>query len=306
MSKIKFLEYLEFEKNYSPKTIESYTNDLNAFETFCEIECGLKSISEADKTHLRNFIMRLSESGLSERSINRKISAIKSYYKFLLKTGEIPVSPASFLRTLKSRNKVQIPFSEDELNTALNSGLFENNKQSMMEKLIIEMLYQTGIRRMELIGLKISDVDFSENQIKVLGKRNKERMIPFNENLAGQLKQYLQLRNEKFPERKDLVFLTEKGNPLYDKLVYKIVNSYLSQVSTKRKKSPHVLRHSFATHLLGRGAELNAVKELLGHSSLAATQVYTHAGIEQLKKVFNDAHPRSEKNNQYDNKPSDS
>lgn len=292
MSKIKFLEYLEFEKNYSPKTIESYTNDLNAFETFCEIETGLKSISEADKTHLRNFIMRLSENGLSERSINRKISTLKSYYKFLLKIGELEISPASFLHTLKSRNKAQIPFSEDELNKVLDSGLFENNKQPMMGKLIIEMLYQTGIRRMELIGLKISDVDFNQNQIKVVGKRNKERVIPFNENLAGQLKEYLELRNEKFPDRKDLLFLTEKGNPLYDKLVYKIVNSYLSQVSTKQKKSPHILRHSFATHLLNHGAELNAVKELLGHSSLAATQIYTHGSIEQLKKVFNQAHPR--------------
>ena len=292
MSKIKFLEYLEFEKNYSPKTIESYTNDLSAFEKFCETECGLKSISRADKTHLRNFLMQLSENGLSERSINRKISSLKNYYKFLLKIGELEISPASFLRTLKSRNKVQVPFSEEELNMVLNSGLFENDYRPMTERLIIEMLYQTGIRRMELTGLKISDVDFSENQIKVLGKRNKERFIPIGENLSKQLKQYLDLRNEKFPGDRNLFFLTEKGNPLYEKLVYKIVNSYLSQVSTKQKKSPHILRHSFATHLLNRGAELNSIKELLGHTSLAATQVYTHGSIEQLKKVFNQAHPR--------------
>lgn len=303
MSISKFLQYLQYEKNYSPKTIESYRGDLEEFREFYLAESSEENISRSQKIHLRSYLMGLSQSSLSERSINRKISTLKSYYKYLVRIGEIEASPASGIKIIKHYNQPQIPFSEDEL-----KGLFENEElfpkdfQGFRDRLILEMFYQTGMRRSELTGMKIADVDFHENNLKVTGKRNKQRVIPFGKDLSVLLKQYIELRRDQFPDAGFHLFLTEKGKPFYDKLVYNLVNSYLSQVSTKKKKSPHVLRHSFATHLLNRGAELNAVKELLGHSSLSATQVYTHGSIEQLKKVFNQAHPRERKKpNNYDN-----
>lgn len=303
MSIPKFLDYLEFEKNFSPQTILNYKLDLDEFQKFYESETNESEISKASKIHLRTYLMKLSGASLSERSINRKISSLKSYYKYLLKIDQIETSPASGIKTLKQYNKVQLPFSEEELNQLFSSDeIFPNNFEGIRDKLILDLFYQTGMRRSELINLKIQDIKFSEKNIKVLGKRNKERIIPVNEHLLNQIGIYLDLRQNEFPMGGEVIFVTSKGKPFYDKLVYNTVNYYLSHVSTKHKKSPHMLRHSFATHLLNRGAELNAVKELLGHSSLSATQVYTHGSIEQLKNVFNNAHPRvAKKQNDYDN-----
>lgn len=292
----KFLEYLQIEKKYSHHTIKAYGDDLNEFQAYYEVESNSTDIVNALKLDVRNYLMQLSEAELSERSINRKISSLKSFYKYLLKIGEIETSPLVGIKSLKQRERVQLPFSIEELDELLNSEeVFPDSFIGRRDALVIELLYQTGMRRAELIGLKISDIDFSQKQLKVLGKRNKERLLPVGDQLLEVLSNYLEERAIEFPESGDTLFLTVKGKAFYDKLVYKIVNSYLSLVSTKAKKSPHILRHSFATHLLNEGAELNAVKELLGHSSLASTQIYTHSSIEQLKKVFNQAHPRSEK-----------
>lgn len=297
MSIPKFLEYLEYEKNYSPKTIESYKTDLEEFLKYYISETSEKDISLSEKPHLRSYLMNLSQTSLSERSINRKISSIKSYYKYLLKIGEIQTSPASGIKIIKHYKEVQIPFSEEELNRLFeNDEIFPESIIGIRDRLVLELFYQTGIRRKELIDLKVDDVNFHEKNIKVTGKRNKQRVIPVGEKLLLLLEQYIELRKTQYNSESPRLFITENGKPFYDKLVYNLVNSYLSQVSTKKKKSPHVLRHSFATHMLNQGAELNAVKELLGHSSLSATQVYTHGSIEQLKKVFNQAHPRERKN----------
>lgn len=296
MSLTAFLAYLQYEKNYSPLTLQSYEKDLQEFMEFYEVETGSAAIEKAEKLHLRAYIAKLSESNLSERTINRKISSLKTFYKYQLKIGEISVSPASNLKTLKHYPKVQIPFSEEELTHLFTQEeIFPEGWVGLRDRLMMELFYQTGMRRSELINLKDSSIDFSQKNLRVLGKRNKERIIPLSENLMHLLQEYMTMKHSSIEVVDDRLFVTEKGRAFYDKLVYELVNSYLSKVSTKHKKSPHMMRHSFATHLLDRGAELNAVKELLGHSSLAATQVYTHGSIEQLKKVFNQAHPRERK-----------
>lgn len=292
----KFLEYLKLERNYSPLTIRAYGDDLIEFQKFHSQENQSTDITKIRRTDVRNYLMKLSETGFSERTINRKISSLKSFYKFLLKIGEMQSSPMVGVVGLKQKNKIQLPFSIDELNELFcTEGIFPESFEGRRDALVIELLYQTGIRRAELIGLKVSDIDFSQNQIKVLGKRNKERLLPIGNDLSEKLANYIEERALIYPTSKDALFLTSKGKAFYDKLVYKIVNTYLSHVSTKSKKSPHILRHSFATHMLSQGADLSAVKELLGHSSLVSTQIYTHSSIDQLKKVFNHAHPRSEK-----------
>ncbi len=297
MSIPKFLQYLQYEKNYSFRTIENYHADLKEFQKFYISETTQENISHSQKIHLRSYLMSLSQSSLSERTINRKISSLKSYYKYLLKIGEIKTSPASGVKIIKHYKEVRIPLSEEELICLFeNEKLFPAGDKGIRDRLILELFYQTGMRRRELIDLKITDVDFQEKKLKVTGKRNKQRIIPLGDGILAQLKQYIELRQSRYGNEVSHLFVTEKGKPFYDKLVYNLVNSYLSHVSTKKNKSPHILRHSFATHLLDHGAELNAVKELLGHSSLSATQVYTHGSIEQLKKVFNHAHPRERKN----------
>ncbi len=298
MSIYQFLQYLEIEKKYSFHTLKSYGEDLNEFTAFFQTENPGTGIVGASKLDIRNFLVHLSSISLSERTINRKLSSLKSYYKYLLKIGEIERSPAAGLKTLKHYNKVQLPFSEDEmLNLFDMEEIFPDDFVGIRDKLMMEMFYQTGMRRSELIQLKPDDVDFAQKQLKVLGKRNKERIIPLSDRLLAEIDRYLELRSQILKNGEKNLFLTEKGKPFYDKLVYNLVNNYLSNISTKQKKSPHMLRHSFATHLLNRGADLNAVKELLGHSNLAATQVYTHGSIDQLKKVFNQAHPRERKTN---------
>lgn len=291
----KFLEYLQFEKRYSPHTITSYRKDLEDFSHFYLKTESSEDISGADKKIIRNFIVELSENNISKRSINRKLSSLRSFYLFLLKIGEIKVSPAENISSLKFYPEKQIPISKEEMET-LKSDVFEQ-VYDVLEKCIMEVLYQTGIRKAELCGLIFENVNLSDNELKIIGKGNKERVIPISQDLAGLMKNYLEIRRPE-TEHKSYFFVNRKGKKLTEKFVYVVVNKYLSLITTKEKRSPHILRHSFATHVLDNGAEISKVKKILGHSSLASTQVYTNANIEQLKKVFNQAHPRASKNDE--------
>ena len=294
MSIKSFIDYLQLEKKYSPNTIKAYENDITSFSDYNKNEFDQSSINKVDYSQLRSWIVKLVESKISNRSINRKISSLNTYYKFLLKIEKIKKNPLDNHRALKTKKIIQLPFSEKEVISALDINNFQNSFEGKRDRLIIEMLYSTGIRRIELTGLKIKDIDFSSKRIKVLGKRNKERFIPMLESTISLIQDYTDYRNElKRIHNKDFLFLTSKGKKIYENLVYRITNKYFDYVSTKVKKSPHILRHSFATHLLNNGADLNAVKDLLGHSSLAATQVYTNRSIEEIKKVYSNTHPRN-------------
>ncbi len=291
-----FLDYLSLEKNYSVHTINAYRRDLEAFQDFARNDFDLQQIKNADYVVIRNWIIRLVDHGLSNRTVNRKISSLNAYYKFLLKTSDIKINPLSRHKALKTSKKVQVPFSEKEMETVLDDLNFDDSFEGLRDKAIIELFYTTGMRRAELIGLKVSDFDFENKHVKVLGKRNKERLVPLLGGVIETLLRYKAEReNLKELEDDSIMFLTKKGVKVYETLVYRIINSYFSKASQKVKKSPHILRHSFATHLLNQGADLNAVKELLGHTSLAATQVYTHSSIAELKKVHARAHPRQKK-----------
>ena len=291
----KFLTYLEKEKNYSALTLKAYRTDLSAFESFLKAQNN--TIEKATGKDIRSWIARLSEQNLTEKTINRKIAALKSFYKFLQKTGTIRQNPATQINGLRVRRKVPVPFSTDEIHKLLDVGIFPGNYEGVRDHCLITLLYTTGIRRAELINLKETDIDFDKKELKVTGKRNKQRIVPLLLDTVNVIQNYLEVKNEFFKDKQveNFLFLTEKGKKIYDVLVYRIINSYFSSVSAKHKKSPHVLRHTFATHLLNNGADLNSIKELLGHSSLAATQVYTHSSIQELKKVYRNAHPRSRK-----------
>jgi integrase/recombinase XerC len=296
MSHQAFLDYLELEKNYSKLTVKAYKTDLKAFEAFVIETYGQIAIATVNYAQIRTWIVTLVESGITNRSVNRKISSLNSYFKFLLKVQAIAQNPLSKHKALKTSKKLQVPFSEEEVQTVIDALHHEDSFEGLRNKLIIELFYTTGIRRVELITLQLTDVDLSLKTIKVLGKRNKERVIPLLETVIHTLELYLEKRNSLSAiVDAEYLFLTKKGIKIYETLVYRIINAYFSQASTKLKKSPHILRHSFATHLLNQGADLNAVKELLGHTSLAATQVYTHNSITELKKVHLKAHPRSKK-----------
>ncbi len=291
-----FTDYLLLEKNYSALTVNAYQKDLEAFTDFIQNEYQEKSINKVNYAQIRSWIVSLVESGLSNRSINRKVSALNTYYKFLLKTEVIQLNPLSKHKALKTSKKIQVPFSEQEIETVLNELNFADDFESLRNKFIIELFYSTGIRRIELVELKLTSLNLHNKTLKVLGKRNKERIVPLLKSVVQTAETYINLRNElEAISDKEHLFLTKKGVKIYETLVYRIINEYFSLASSKVKKSPHILRHSFATHLLNQGADLNAVKELLGHSSLAATQVYTHNSIAELKKVHIQAHPRSKK-----------
>ncbi|MCW3160230.1 tyrosine-type recombinase/integrase [Chryseobacterium oryctis] len=291
----KFLDYLQFEKRYSPHTITSYKKDLEDFSRFyLKTECS-EDISKADKKIIRNFIVELSENNISKRSINRKLSSLRSFYIFLLKIGEIKVSPTESISSLKFYPEKQIPMSKEEMQK-LNDNVFDT-VYDVLDKCIMEILYQTGIRKAELCGLVFENVNLGGNELKIIGKGNKERYIPISEDLKNLLTAYLEVRKP-LDGYKSYFFVNKKGKKLTEKFVYMVVNKYLSLITTKEKRSPHILRHSFATHVLDNGAEISKVKKILGHSSLASTQVYTNANIEQLKKVFNQAHPRASKNDE--------
>lgn len=294
MSLKAFSDYLLLEKKYSQHTALAYMRDLEMFQEFLKEQHDSVSIINAGYSEIRQWIVEMVNSGISNRTINRKVSSLSSYYKFLQKIQQIEANPLKQHKALKVGKKVLLPFSEEELKQVLEHSIEVNDFESARDQLIIELFYATGIRRIELVNIKISDVDFSNKQLKVLGKRNKERYIPLMDSLAKSLRRYLDFRG-KLPviEDKNILFLTKKGLKVYEMLVYRIINKYFSKASSKAKCSPHVLRHSFATHLLNEGADLNAVKELLGHTSLAATQVYTHNSIAELKKVYAKSHPRN-------------
>lgn len=286
----KFLDYIKVEKRYSEHTLTSYKKDLEDFLSFVMNTEGSQNLVQVDKKVIRNFLVHLTESNFQKRSINRKLSTLRSFYHYLLKIGEIKVSPLESVSSLKFYPEKQIPISEEEMNNL--SEILAQDEEHLLEKTIIETLYQTGMRKAELCNLLYENISFSTNEIKVKGKGNKERIIPISTHLAEFLNEYKLLRKPK-PEYEIYFFIQANGKKLTEKFVYSVVNRYLSIVTSKKKKSPHILRHSFATHVLNHGAEISKVKKLLGHSSLASTQVYTNGNIEQLKKVFNQAHPRA-------------
>lgn len=296
MSLSSFNDYLLLEKKYSKHTVNAYAKDLKDFTKFNKEHFSQENIDKGNYSQIRSWIISLVDSGLENRTVNRKVSSLNSYYKFLLKTETVKVNPLSKHKALKVSKKVQIPFSKEEVSKVLDNFDFDKTFEGVRDKLIIELFYSTGIRRIELVQLQLKDVDEANKTLKVLGKRNKERYLPLLESVLYTIKVYLAKRNtlETIAD-KETLFLTKKGYKIYETLVYRIINNYFSKASTKVKKSPHILRHSFATHLLNQGADLNAVKELLGHSSLAATQVYTHNSIAELKKVYLNTHPRSKK-----------
>ena len=296
MSITKFIDYLAKEKKYSPHTITAYSKDLSLFSAFCADEFDESTIDHIDYPLIRSWIVSLVESGKSNRTINRKISVLRSYYNILLRVEVRDTNPLRKHTPLKETKKVQLPFTENEVSQLLNGDHFSNDYTGVLINTIIETLYCTGMRRAELIQLQSNAVDFAAATLKVIGKRNKERIIPIIPSLGEQLKRYRLAVQEKFPlEQSPFFFCTEKGEKLSENFVYKSVNEYFNKVSTKVKKSPHMLRHSFATHLLNQGADLNTVKDLLGHASLAATQVYTHSSMQQIKAVYKNAHPRGDK-----------
>jgi len=291
-----FREYLQLEKNYSPHTVLAYWNDIVSFESFNSLHFEQHDIDQANYSQIRSWIVSLVDAHVSNVSVNRKMASLKAYYKFLLKTKQIEASPLLKHKSLKTPKKIQIPFSEKEVDAVL---LFMQNPvgfEAVRDKLIVDLLYTTGMRRTELIHLKLANVNFGASTIKVLGKRNKERIIPILPVINCQFESYLKERNglENIIDE-EYFFLSKKGIKINESFVYRLINSYFSTVSEKVKKSPHILRHTFATHLLNNGADLNSVKELLGHSSLASTQVYTHNSLTELKKVYKQAHPRNQK-----------
>jgi integrase/recombinase XerC len=291
-----FRDYLEMEKKYSPHTINAYLNDIGYFESFNKNQSHQDNIEEVNYSQIRTWIVSLVDDGISNASVNRKISSLKAFYKFLLKTKQIEISPLLKHKALKTPKKLQIPFSEKEVEDVLTQIQNPEGFEEIRDKLIIDLFYTSGIRRTELIHLKLTNVSLSNNTIKVIGKRNKERILPVLPIISKQFVLYLSERShlEKVMDS-DYFFLLKKGLKLNDSFVYRLINSYFSTVSEKVKKSPHILRHTFATHLLNHGADLNSVKELLGHSSLASTQIYTHSSLSELKKVYEGAHPRNQK-----------
>ena len=289
-----FNEYLQLEKKYSQNTIVAYINDLTFFQEFINSNFDQTNLEEVNYSLIRSWIVLMVDKEISNSSINRKIQSLKGFYKFLLKTKQIEINPLLKHKALKTPKILQIPFSEKELDNVLNNLKFPDGFEGIRDKLIIDLFYTTGIRRTELINLKLSNISLSNSTIKVLGKRNKERIIPLMPIIVQNIKFYLTERThlERITDN-DYFFLMLKGIKLNDSFVYRLINNYFSNVSEKVKKSPHILRHTFATHLLNNGADLNSVKELLGHSSLASTQIYTHSSLAELKKVYGNAHPRN-------------
>ena len=294
MSLAAFQSYLSLEKNYSPHTIKAYSRDISDFTAFADTEFKLEDPRDSNYSIVRSWIVKLVGDGLSNRSVNRKISSLNAFFKFLVKVEAIESNPLAKHKALKTSKKIEIPFSEEEMINIIQQIEYTEDFEGYRDKLIIELLYTTGIRRSELINLRLADFDLHQKTLRVLGKRNKERIIPLINSTIEHYRQYLVFRGEQIHDlEEDHVFLSKSGSKIYETLVYRIINRYFSKVSSKVKKSPHILRHTFATHLLNKGADLNAVKELLGHSSLASTQVYTHNSIAELKKVHATAHPRS-------------
>jgi len=302
MEKERFVAFIRFEKRFSLHTVTAYRNDLDQFCTYILNQYGITAIREVNHAMVRSWLVYLMEKGLSARSVNRKLTTLKSFYRFLLREGLIEQNPMRKIISPKTAKRLPVFVEKEKMDLLLDEIDFGTGFSALRDHLILEMLYDTGMRLAEMVQLKETDIDFRRSTIKVTGKRNKERLIPFSFKFAGMLKMYLQQRLEfiegiiqdhpLFSPPVNL-FLTDSGKPVYPKFIYRVVIKYLSLVTTLAKKSPHVLRHTFATHLLNNGAELNAVKELLGHANLSATQVYTHNTIEKLKKVYQQAHPKA-------------
>ena len=289
MQQEKFINYLSSEKRFSVHTITSYSNDINQFFLFLSEEYKITSeLSEVNFQIVRSWIASLLEQGVIPRSVNRKISTLKTYFKFLIREGVIQESPMLKVVAPKSKKRLPLFVEEDQIESLLNGVEFDDGFIGERDKLIIELFYVTGIRLSELINIKISDLNFDNNLVKVLGKRNKERLIPLSARIVKELQFFI----EKY-KIDNYLFTNLGGTKVYTKLVYRVVNKYIGKISSINKKSPHILRHTFATHMLNHGADINAIKELLGHANLSATQVYTHNTIEKLKSVYKQAHPRA-------------
>ena len=289
MQQEKFINYLLSEKRFSVHTITSYSNDINQFFLFLSKEYKITSeLSEVNFQIVRSWIASLLEKGVTPRSVNRKISTLKTYFKFLIREGVIQESPMLKVVAPKSKKRLPLFVEEDQIESLLNGVEFDDGFIGERDKLIIELFYVTGIRLSELINIKISDLNFDNNLVKVLGKRNKERLIPLSTRIVKELQFFI----EKY-KIDNYLFTNLGGTKVYTKLVYRVVNKYIGKISSINKKSPHILRHTFATHMLNHGADINAIKELLGHANLSATQVYTHNTIEKLKSVYKQAHPRA-------------
>lgn len=289
-----FLRYLQYEKRNSPNTVQSYGIDLNQFTRYCRSVNKNLQLDKVDSKIVRGWVVQLMEEGLAPRSVNRKLTTLKTFYRFLIREGAVTKNPMDVVLGPKQKTKLPEFVEQAHIDKLLDQYDFGEDFSGTRNRLLIEIFYNTGIRREELIGLSDHDVDIDRMTIKVLGKRNKERMIPFTKELRMNIEKYRKYRNESFPGLVNpFFFLTDKGNKMYGKLVYLIVKKHLEFVTTIEKKSPHVLRHTFATHLLNSGADLNAVKELLGHANLSATQIYTHNTFEKLKQVYKQAHPRA-------------
>ena len=287
-----FLNYIRFEKRYSAHTSIAYQNDLEQFTAYLASQYDGINITEVNASIIKSWLAELKTDDITSRSIKRKISSLKSFYKFHLKSGLITKSPMASIISPKVSNRLPSFVAEKDMNTLLNTLDFEDNWNGKTERVVLLTFYHTGMRLSELLGLTADSIDFHYHQIKVLGKGNKERIIPITSDLNDALTEYIQLRKELNPTIKNL-FINDKAKAISRSKVYQLVKLNIGKVSTIHKKSPHVLRHTFATHLMNNGAELNAVKELLGHSSLAATQVYTHNTIEKLKETFKKAHPKA-------------
>ena len=289
-----FLKYLQFEKRFSVNTIKSYENDLNQFTDFIKINFNKNEIYLADDKLVRAWVVSLMEKDFSALSINRKISTLKTFFKFLLREGHVKSNPMDKVIAPKKSKKLPSFVEEKQINNLLDDYSFGDDFPGIRNKTIIEMFYNTGMRLSELIGLTNNSIDLHNGTIKVLGKRNKERILPVHSQFIKSIQDYILSRDKEFSNlAHDFLFVTDKGNKLYEKFVYRLVNKYLNLVTTIEKKNPHILRHTFATHLLNHGADLNAIKELLGHANLAATQIYTHNTFEKLKTIYKQAHPRA-------------
>lgn len=299
MSIKSFLEYLLLEKKYSLHTHKAYQTNLKSFEDFvAESQPDADGIEDVTYSEIRSWIVSLIQQGNSSRTVNRKLSVLRSYYKFLVRNEIIEVSPLKEHKALKMASKVPLPFSEQEVLDVLDGDFYPDNYLGVLQKTLISLFYYTGIRRIELIELKCSHVDIEQGMMKVLGKRNKERLVPLLSQICTQLLLLLKHQeDEQIPREAGLFFVSTKGKKLTEAFVYQTVKKYFNEVTTKSKKSPHVLRHTFASHLLDQGAGINSIKELLGHSSIAATQHYTHGSIATIKSEYKKAHPREKNNN---------
>jgi integrase/recombinase XerC len=290
-----FLQYISFEKRYSKHTLTAYSNDLHSFAVFLEDAFEHHELTSVSPQMVRSWVVKLMDDGLSARSVNRKISSLNSFYRHLIIKGVVKKNPAKNISTLKSAKRIPVFVGQEQINTYLNKEIDENDFPSVRDKLVIDLLYSTGMRRAELITLTEASVDYANKTLKILGKRNKERLIPLSQQTMVQLQKYLDLKKKTFKDTGQFIIVTNTGKKAYPKFIYRIVNNELEGITSTRK-SPHVLRHSFATHLLNNGADLNSIKELMGHASLSATQIYTHSTIEQLKSIYTQAHPRAKLN----------